>query len=201
MELTRADSCSRVYILTFHKLKITFTQSYNETKLTTIKYLCFSNLFFNFFVVDGDCFIIFSKIQGNFSSFLLLLPNFLYSTYFHVWDISIWPNLIILKSNLCLLLLNFKTSNSHHDMSVIPRDLSDLLSDSKSEEWVPRFREYLANLDQKGRPGRPWRVNRLDLLLKLRELTSLRDRIASSSSEEEKENLDNEKDVKFEQIR
>jgi hypothetical protein len=86
-------------------------------------------------------------------------------------------------------------------MPGIPRDLADLLSDSKSDEWLPQFRDYLSNLDLKSRPARPWRINRLDLLLKLRELTSLRDRIASANSEEQQQNLENERDLKFEYIR
>jgi len=87
------------------------------------------------------------------------------------------------------------------NMHVIPRDLADLLSDSKLEEWVPKFREYLTNLDLKARPARPWRVNRLDLLLKLRELAALRDKLDSNYSEEKAQNYENERDSKFEYIR
>lgn len=86
-------------------------------------------------------------------------------------------------------------------MQMFPRDLADLLSDSKSEEWVPKFKEYLVRADQKAKPARPWRANRLELLLKLRELTALRDTLDSQNSEEKKQNLENERDSKFEEIR
>ncbi|XP_040581932.1 uncharacterized protein [Lepeophtheirus salmonis] len=81
----------------------------------------------------------------------------------------------------------------HRDKALsLPSDLHELLEEPSSNYWLPKFRYYLQNLDDKNKQS--WRITTLDFILKLRQILEY-DKLESSQKfmNEKLQNIVNER--------